>query len=42
MMRVERRFLQGEAVGREEMRARPVESERIAAIIEHVKRRAQR
>lgn len=41
MVSVQRRFLKGEPVGREEMRDRPVASERIDEIVRHVRRRAR-
>ena len=42
MISIQNRFLNGEPVAREDMRSRPVDSDRIAAILEHVRRRERR
>ena len=39
---VKKRFLKGEPVDGLDLRSRPVESERIAAILDHVRRRERR
>ena len=42
MITITKRYLAGKPVRREEMSARPVESERIARIVEKVRRRETR
>lgn len=42
MIFIQKRFLNGEPVEREDMAGRPVESERIARVIERVRRRERR
>jgi|GEM_PF-4645675 len=42
MITIGRRYLDGKPVRREELDARPVESERIARIVERVRRREKK
>ena len=42
MVSVTRRYLNGQPVEREDIEKRPVDSERVKYIVEHLRRRAER